>query len=49
MYDYDAKTMIEKVPTFAKCNRYTLPEKFEVEEVIDSICDPADNITHFDG
>lgn len=40
VYDYNTKTMIEHVPTFPKCNKYTIPDEIKVGEVLQKVFSP---------
>jgi hypothetical protein len=40
VYDYNTKTMTEYVPTFSKCNRYTIPEDVNVGDILNQIYSP---------
>lgn len=45
VFDYNSNTLIEKVPTFPACNRYTIPDKIVLGDVLKKIFSPNAGIT----
>ena len=49
VFDYNTRTMTEHVPTFSKCNRYTIPDEINVGDVLKKVFSPQSGITTFTG
>lgn len=41
--------MIEHVPTFNKCNKYTIPDSINVGEVLKKVFSPKGGVTEYEG
>eukprot|EP00347_Sterkiella_histriomuscorum_P016038 403354725 len=49
VFDYNTRTMIEHVPTFPKCNKYTIPDEINVGETLKRVFSPKGGVTNFVG